>query len=186
MSADLQSACERFDKALSSLLDMNAVLREDLEVLLAAFPDQSGQVLRRNFIRASWAYVEAIAFAFKSMATLLVDEGACEVDPKDKEFLNNQRFEALENVKMTMKLAAKVFSVPERNLGGGTDWRHVKASNTVRNRLLHPKSLSDLKVSNAEWESHTSAFAWLVRAFDGLLTDVVASAANRSGAGGRA
>ncbi|MFJ2487849.1 hypothetical protein [Pseudomonas sp. NPDC087639] len=178
MSTDLQSACERFDKAMSSLLDMNAVLREDLEVLLAAFPDQSGQVLRRNFIRASWAYVEAITFAFKNMATLLVDEGACEVDPKDKEFLNSQRFEALENVKATMRLVVKVFSVPERDLGGGTDWRHVKPSNTVRNRLLHPKSVEDLQVSNAEWESHKSAFVWLVHAFDGLLTDIVANAAN--------
>ncbi|PMW94847.1 hypothetical protein C1X59_27590 [Pseudomonas sp. FW215-R2] len=183
MSADLQSACERFDKALSSLLDMNAVLREDLEVLLAAFPDQSGQVLRRSFVRASWAYVEAITFAFKNMATLLVDEGACEMDPKDKEFLNSQRFEAVENVKATMKLAAKAFSVPERNLGGGADWRHVKPSNSVRNRLLHPKSVEDLQVSNAEWESHKSAFDWFVRAFDGLLTDIVANANSRDTGG---
>jgi hypothetical protein len=65
MSTDLQSACEHFDKAFSSLLEMNDVLREDLEVLFAAFPDQSGQVLRRNFIRASWAYVEAVTFAFQ-------------------------------------------------------------------------------------------------------------------------
>ena len=90
MTIDLQTACEDFDKSLENLLCMNTTLREDLEALLDVFrDDHSNQVLRRNFIRASWAYVEAITHALKHMTSIIVDAGACEVERKQAEFLRS-------------------------------------------------------------------------------------------------
>lgn len=172
MTTDLQTACESFDKALVSLLDMNAVLREDLNALLDVFPDQSNHVLRRSFVRASWAYIEAITHALKHMMSILVDAGACDLEPEEVTFLERSRTETLTNIKETIKLVAKVFSVPERHLGGGADWRHVKPTLKVRDRLVHPKSVESLEVADSEWETHKQGFGWLVHAFDGLLTDI--------------
>lgn len=172
MTSGLQNACERFDKALISLLDMSGVLREDLNALLDAYPDQSNPVLRRSFVRASWAYVEAITHALKLMVSILVDAGACELESKEAAFLEQPRTETLTNIKQTIQLVAKVFKVSDRDLGGGTGWHHVKPSIKVRDRLVHPKSVESLQVADSEWETHADAFAWMVRAFDDLLTDI--------------
>jgi hypothetical protein len=173
MATDLQLACERFDKALLSLLDMNTALREDLDSLLDAYEDDnSNQVLRRSFVRASWAYVEAITHAFKSMTSIVVNAKGCVLEPKEVAFLEQSRMDTLTNIKGIITLVAKVFNVPKRDSGGGTDWRHVEPSIKVRNRLVHPKSVADLQVTDAEWEVHRNGFVWLVHAFDGLLSDI--------------
>ncbi|WP_192939373.1 hypothetical protein [Stutzerimonas stutzeri] len=175
-----QGLCERFDKALISLLDMNGILRDDLNALLDAFPDQRSQVLRRNFVRASWAYVEAITHAFKLMVSMLVSEGACKLEPKEAAFLERPRTATLTNIEQTIKLVAKVFSVPECNIGNGADWRHVGPSMKIRNRLVHPKSMESLHVTDSEWDTHRDGFVWLVEAFDGLLTDISGNGEQRN------
>lgn len=172
MIMDSQDPCERFDEALISLLGMNRILRDDLNALLDAFPDQRSQVLRRDFVRASWAYVEAITYALKFMVRVLVDVGACRLEPKEAVFLEQPRTETLKNIKQTIKLVSKVFSVSECDLGGGTDWNHVGPSMKIRDRLVHPKSVASLQVADSEWDAHKDGFVWLVKAFDGLLTDI--------------
>jgi hypothetical protein len=173
MTIDLHAACDDFEKALKNLLSMNTILREDLDVLLDVFrDDHSNQVLRRNFIRGSWAYVEAITHALKRMTSILVDTSACELEPMQAEFLKLKRVETLENIKKTIKLVAEVFKVPERDLGGGTGWCHVRPTLKVRDRLVHPKSVEELQVEDSEWEAHKEGFEWLLHAFDGLLTDI--------------
>lgn len=172
MIMDSQDPCERFDEALISLLGMNGILRGDLNALLDAFPDQSSQVLRRDFVRASWAYVEAITYALKFMVSVLVDVGACRLEPKEAAFLEQPKTETLTNIKQTIKLVSKVFSVSECDLGGGAGWRYVGPSVEIRNRLVHPKSMESLQVTDSEWDTHRDAFVWLVGAFDGLLTDI--------------
>ncbi|WP_052321233.1 hypothetical protein [Pseudomonas fluorescens] len=173
MTTDLHTACDDFDKALENLLSMNSILREDLDALLDVFKDDhSNQVLRRNLVRASWAYVEAITYALKHMTSIIVDAGAYELETKQAEFLEDERTDTLKNVKETIKLVAKVFKVPERDLGGGTDWCNVKPTLKIRDRLVHPKSAEELRIEDSEWEAHKNCFVWLVRAFDGLLSDI--------------
>lgn len=173
MTTVRQGPSECFDDALDNLLGMSDVLRNDMESLLDAFrDDQESQVLRRTCVRASWAYVEAITHASKNMIEILADASACELESKDREFLEQQKPETLKNIKLTIRLVTKVFDVPERDLGGGSDWCHVTAALKLRNRLVHPKSAARLKVDDSEWECHRLGFVWLVRTFDGLLRDI--------------
>lgn len=173
MTINLHTACEDFDKALENLLAMNATLRDDLNTLLDVFrDDHANQVLRRNFVRASWAYVEAITHALKHMTSILVDTGAYDLDPEKAAFLKLERVQTLNNIKETIKLVSKVFDVPKRDLGGGSGWCLVKPALKVRDRLVHPKSARELRVEDAEWKALKGGFKWLVRAFDGLLADI--------------
>lgn len=173
MTTDLRTARDDFDKAIGNLLDMNTILREDMNALLCAFrDDQTKQALRRCFIRASWAYVEAITHALKHMTSILVDAGAYELDPEKAAFLKLERVQTLNNIKETIRLVSEVFDVPERDLGGGSGWCLVKPALKVRDRLVHPKSAGELRVEDAEWKALKGGFDWLVHAFDGLLTDI--------------
>ncbi|WP_191832679.1 hypothetical protein [Pseudomonas fluorescens] len=173
MTVDSQDSCECFDTALVSLLGMNDILREDLSALLDAYKDdQSNQVLRRSFVRASWAYVEAITRALKFMTSILIDAGGCDVEPQEIKFLKQRKTETLTNIKETIRLVAKAFKVSERNVGGGTGWCHVVSNIKVRDRLVHPKSVESLQVVDSEWEAHKRSFVWLVETFDSLLTDI--------------
>lgn len=172
---DLQEACEGFDKALVSLLGMNDILREDLNALLDAFPDQSSQVLRRSFVRASWAYVEAITHALKLMTSIVMDAAICKLESDEIAFLRGQRVGVLSSIKQTIHVVTKVFGLPERNLGGGSDWLRVKPSIKVRDRLVHPKTVESLQVGDLDWQTHTQGFVWLVQIFDKLLVDISAS-----------
>ncbi|MFJ3450697.1 hypothetical protein ACIPM0_21125 [Pseudomonas sichuanensis] len=172
---DLQDACESLDKALTSLRDMNKILRQDLNALLNAFSDESNQVLRRNFIRASWAYVEANTHALKLMTSIIVDAASCRLESDEIAFLKDRRTETLCNIKRTIRVVTKVFGLSERNLGGGSDWHRVKSSSKVRDRLVHPKTVENLQVGNHDWETHKLGYAWLVSIFDKLLLDIIAS-----------
>ncbi|ENY78056.1 hypothetical protein C206_08734 [Pseudomonas putida TRO1] len=146
----LLDACEHFDKALVSLLGMNDILREDLNALLDAFPDQSSQVLRRSFVQASWAYVEAITHALKLMASIMVDAATCRLEADEIAFLRAQRAGTLCNIKQTIHVVTKVFGLRERNLGGGSDWRLVKPSIKIRDRLVHPRAVESLQVGDTD------------------------------------
>jgi hypothetical protein len=173
MFTDLETARSRFDAGLTSLLGMSEVLRSDLDALLEAHLDD--QVLRRNAVRASWAYIEAIPYAMKGMLLTLVEAGAYPVaTDEDRAFLTASRWETRCNIKSTLRLASKVFAVAERDLGGGSGWSQVKPMIDLRDRLVHPKTVIDLEVTDSEWAKHVECFKWLLNTFDGLLLDIQA------------
>lgn len=173
MGKDIKIAYRRFDEALVDLLEMSAIMRDDLNALLDADQDaNSSQPLRRNVVRASWAYIEAVPSAMKAMLLALVEAGAYSATDKEHDFLIASRCETRSNLRDTLRLSAKVFAVPQRDLGAGGGWPHVRPMIALRNRLVHPKSAAALHVTDNEWCIHIEGFNWLINSFDGILMDI--------------
>src|SRR6185503_6596933 len=75
----------------------------------------------------------------------------------------------MENIEFAFKVAARGidswFELPTHD----AEWMLLKKAARVRNRLMHPKSSSDLAVSIDELHIVGTAFEWLVVQFGELI-----------------
>ena len=69
------------------------------------------------------------------------------------------------SISATVRLSARIASRIDANFQpdfSGTQWQNFRSFVDLRNRLTHPKSLSDLEVADHEIDLAISAFFWLL------------------------
>jgi len=146
--------------------------------LLAAyhlFNDADTPFIRRTFVRTAFAVIEGVISFLKAYALsklpsedvtpaeaamlreesfTLDDRGRAQVQPKFVPLDTNIRF---------------AFSMFGRAVGrkieldtSGPEWRQFRAAITVRNRLVHPRGIRDLEVSDEELECARAAANWIL------------------------
>jgi hypothetical protein len=77
----------------------------------------------------------------------LTDKGDVETRPAKISFEANLRF--------AFKLLAKACSVDSELDVSGSGWQSLKKATKIRDRITHPKILSDLNISEAEFDEVT-------------------------------
>lgn len=132
------------------------------------------QTQRRLIVRSAFAGIEAIVFRFKQLA--LESQNASTLTPAERAICAEESYELgsrgqvetrsarlrlLPNLRFAFQIAAKVEQVPFVLDVSGQGWQALRAGLVVRHRLMHPKRIADLRVSDEEAEFSIQAFLWV-------------------------
>jgi hypothetical protein len=89
------------------------------------------------------------------------------LDHEEARVLTAERdFGNIERIKLTIRATYKLFELPNRPDFGQHGWKQAQLLLKERSRLMHPKNLRDLEVSDAEWEIIYEGATWV---FSSLL-----------------
>jgi hypothetical protein len=122
------------------------------------------QQLRRAYFRTAFTYIEAIVFQLKRLSVSEVDSSvrftAAEVALLNEETysLRNNGSPRTQSAHLplldNMRFTANMFSKAHRSTFDRTyddqGWRDLREAQTIRNRITHPKSPTELEVSGSE------------------------------------
>ncbi|MCF4998023.1 hypothetical protein GIW70_12945 [Pseudomonas syringae] len=188
MSHELKVYSHVLGKTVDELLDMNGVLCDDAQYLLELLNrDYKNQAIRRSFVRACWAYIEATVHGVKETTLCASTLGSVDLPTKDHIFLYGGTFlvsldgstvfkllrcDTEKTIKHTLRIAAECFDVgwsPDFTHKG---WRMLRMSLQLRHRLVHPQSVAKLDVSDQEADEHQEAFIWFSKLYTNLINDI--------------
>jgi|GEM_PF-1162300 len=188
MSLEVQAYAHALGKRLDELLGVNELLRDDLNALLEIYSDDwRNPVFRRAFVRACWAYIEAVVYGVKDTTLWAANLGAADLPAKDFKFLSGVTFvvstdgkveaklircDTEKNIRHTLRIAADCFDRVTGPDFSHKGWRMLKVSLQLRHRLVHPKCVAQLRVSDQEIEDLRESFVWFAELFTKLISDV--------------
>jgi hypothetical protein len=157
------------------LLPMFRLLVEmslDVEAARAAMVSNDTQFAHRQFVRATFAKLEGFTSTLKEFClrlptnysaaeTALLREEAFSLDDKGEPRVAANHLKLAANIQFAFRMYARFsglrFSLPTSE----SEWSDLKLAMAVRNRLMHPRKLEDLMVSEADVEAASRASAWI-------------------------
>ena len=133
---------------------------------------------RRSLIRAVFAFVEGFTYRFKLLALEFASHQKNSLSVAELSALSGQTFTVDDNgsiharrlqispsanLQLATRLAARCFcvNIPEP-AESKVGWNRFNKAVKLRNRITHPKTASDLVVSDAELKLTTHAFMWSI------------------------
>ncbi|MGA9767933.1 MAG: hypothetical protein WBV94_02765 [Blastocatellia bacterium] len=150
--------------------------------------ENPSQFNRRQAVRTSFAYIEAGIYSLKQITLVVHDTFGATFTDAELALLAEQSFELNEAGKAKtqvkfLKLASNLrfaFSCYARafdcnytlNVTDG-DWNCFLNLINIRNRLTHPKILSDIDVSDDDLKNITKAFNWYQKSLTGLIDETI-------------
>ncbi|HSH88214.1 MAG TPA: hypothetical protein VK958_13300 [Methylophilus sp.] len=152
---------ERMDAAFDNYFALSNELRGDLIALLDSESDT--QHWRRNYVRVSASLIEGYAHCFREMCAVSFECVSPELSTKEKQALLSEKgISANERIKRTLKVAYKLFELQPAPNFGGPEWQKAQRVLEKRHLLMHPKTPTDLFVSDALWSELREDVTWLV------------------------
>lgn len=159
------------ENRLDEFSEMLTVLKSDVDSLQqSAKADQSA---RRSFVRAVFAMIEGLTYSLKQGALekeetqpvfttaelALLKEEFYDLNDNGEAAIRRSKLRTKPNTLFALQSFAKghgAIFVPNRDEG----WSALIAAIKVRDRLMHPKKIIDLTVSDAEMETVKEASLW--------------------------
>lgn len=133
---------------------------------------------RRLIVKSVFSFIEGVVFELKHMAVIAVAEKPGRLLPEEIAMAKDEDYELDEsgkiktvkaklrfksNFRFAFKLFAKSNALDQKfipDLGGG-DWANLIDALKVRDRITHPKSISDLKITDKEIQNALRAYDWV-------------------------
>ncbi len=165
---------EQFQIAQEAARQMFETLSEDCKEHLDAIQETGGQVQRRAYVRAVFAFIEGLMYCQK-MSTLnlglllgqvtlhelvALEDINLEIDSKGEIKTRNTFPKFLNNLKFVFKVYSKSIGSDFQLALGGVGWESLQKAVKIRDRLMHPKNPVELIVTDKEVEITQDAFAW--------------------------
>jgi len=139
--------------------------------------DPQNPYLRRSFVRTFFAYLEGSNHQMKHLTLLLHRELQVDFNDEERALLREETYTldhqgkatttqkfpgAIPNLRFTLESFARLseLSFPPDFYDDGNGFEEVKAAIGIRNRLMHPKNLEDLIVTDEEWQTVLNARLW--------------------------
>ena len=165
---------KEFAANLKEMQDMIQVLGQDCKEHYTATRNGDNQSQRRAYVRSVFAFIEGVGYRMKETArhfganagTLSIEEL---VALSELSFKINEKGEVvsetiypkfLNNFRFVFRTLSKSFGSTFTLDCGRSGWENLKVSIKVRDRLMHPKNVNDLEVTDAELEESKKAFDW--------------------------
>ncbi len=159
-----------FESALLNFLSISKILDKDLDELLKN--DDGSPSCRRNLIRASIALVEGYCHCFRGFCQVASEAGIVLSNKRLKAIHNERSCSASERIKFTIQSAYEVFGLKNPPDFGGKEWCFAENAIKKRSKLMHPKIVQDLEISNSNWQEYFFGIAWLIQISSSLLEGV--------------
>jgi hypothetical protein len=161
----------QLDAAFDKYFVMSRLLQQDLEELLAH--DEDTQSSRRNFIRAAASLVEGYTACFREMCQVGLETGPGSLSRNEEAVLKNERlYGSAERTKLTIRATFKMFQLPSVPDFGTKEWLQALRFLDKRDRLMHPKSVDDLDVSDSSWSDIYGGSVWLLQQLFGFMSQL--------------
>jgi hypothetical protein len=141
------------------------------------------QTSRRDLVRTLFAAIEGLVWVYREnvravandidplspIMELAFAEKTYSVDEKGH-VQEQQRFiSMLAMIRLASRVAEKI--CPELKIDFGVSgWTDLQLAIKVRNRITHPKSLSDLNITKGDIEISESALLWLLKLMESVMT----------------
>ena len=152
---------QRMNAAFNNYFSLSRILQEDMTALLDGESDT--QQWRRNFIRASASLIEGCAHCLRDICVISFECEAPEIGKKEAEVLLSERnFDANERIKLTLRVAYKLFQLEPAPNFGGNEWPRAQRVLRKRHLLMHPKTPADLEIPEELWSEIRCDIAWLM------------------------
>lgn len=152
---------ERMDAAFDNYFALSDILRKDLTALLDS--ESNSQHWRRNYIRVSASLIEGYAHCLREMCAVSFECLAPEICKEEQEVLRSERsFNANERIKLTLRVAYKLFELQPTPNFGGSEWPRAQRVLEKRHLLMHPKNPTDLQVLDSLWDELRGDVTWLI------------------------
>ena len=149
------------DAAFDNYFQLSRILQADMNALLDG--ENETQHWRRNFVRASASLIEGYAHCLREMCAVSFDCVAPEIGRNEAEVLQAERgFDANERMKLTLRVAYKLFQLQPAPNFGGNEWPRAQQVLRKRHLLMHPKIPADLEITNELWSELRDDVAWLM------------------------
>lgn len=167
-------------------------LRQELDAILKdRVALQLSQPERRMFIRATFASTEASIYVLKQTALIQRHNPMCPtISEAERTFAQEQEYKLTDtgeveirqakisleaNMRFAFKLLGKALSIPSALDVSGSGWQSFKRAIKIRDRITHPKSVSDLTVSDEEVNDLAIAFGWLQASYTKAANEINAA-----------
>ena len=152
---------QKMDAAFDNYFALSNVLQADMNALLDG--ENATQHWRRNFIRATASLIEGYAHCLREMCAVSFECVATEISKKESEVLQSEwNFDANERIKLTLRVAYKLFQLEPAPNFGGNEWPRAQGVLGKRHLLMHPKTPADLEVSDDLWGEMRDDVTWLM------------------------
>lgn len=149
------------DAAFDNYFALSDTLREDLSALLDTESDS--QQWRRNYIRVAASLIEGYAHCLRDVCAVSFECVAPSISTKEAEVIQSERhFDANERLKLTLRAAYKLFELTPAPNFGGQEWSRAQRVLAKRHLLMHPKTPTDLEITDALWSELHNDVTWLV------------------------
>jgi hypothetical protein len=88
---------------------------------------------------------------------------ATSISAKEVDVIQAERsFDANERLKLTLRVAYKLFELSPAPNFGGPEWLRAQRVLAKRHLLMHPKTPGDLEISDALWSELYDDVTWLI------------------------
>lgn len=172
----MTSKSEREEKAFWR--DMGALrmaLLVDLDRTQHRARIKGSQLSRRNYVRSAFAAIEGLTWTLKLAAVRVEQRGRVAFTPGELALLTEMSYELDEkgnvsqrparlslksNIRFAMSAFAKANGVTFDLRVGGDKWEAFTQAIKIRDRLVHPKSIRDIRVSDEEFTVMEKAIEW--------------------------
>lgn len=164
------------ENAIGTLLQ---TLGEDVSAQYQLLLSDDSQMLRRSFIRSFFAYVEGLTHVVKQYAMreakrhpgdftiaelAMLQEENYSLNNKGAVSTQRKFLPTGENFLFAMNTHLKRISGVELGIDlGGVEWQSFLKALQVRHRIVHPKSVSELTISDSEKEAIMKVSLWFNR-----------------------
>lgn len=181
------------------LSEIHSAVRDEVDRLARATRNARGMttypdpvcldpIERRLLVRSIFAAIEADVFALKQWAVrsdgrgrlsageiAMAREESYEVTDSGRVKQRTARVRCLSSLRLAFDMWAKVHDIDNDLDLAGQGWADVQAALRVRDRLMHPKALSDLDVTDSEIRTALSGFGWFDTQLNLALDDAMCS-----------
>ncbi len=171
--------------------DFTGVLVGDVNKCHLILAAEDTQPNRRSLIRAIFAAIEGLTWQLKTNLSqtfrlslthheyAAMQEESYAVSQVGK-VETVQRFIPLQtSLRLTIEIIRRLRPTYSVDFGS-RGWSNLQSAIKTRNRLVHPKVLEDLEVSNSDLEKAMSAFYWMLARNIEVLRESVASLKDRA------
>lgn len=191
-SVDVKKLFEDFTKSLTAINEMTVILGVDCQEHYEAIQKGGSQSHRRAYVRAVFAFIEGVLHSTKESAAhvgfilgtlnlrelIVLDGTSLDVDENGEVSTRPLYPKFLNNLKFTFKVFAKsigsTFALDLKHPG----YQSLHTAVKIRDRLMHPKVVAELIVTDAEVAQAKKAMDWFMfnQALSGLYAQKAVSA----------
>ena len=161
----------------------SSILTDDVTTAEQELQQQDTQTRRRSYIRAVFAFFEGDIFQRKRLVLIRRDHMQEEFEEAQVALLREEQYELTQkgeirvqpkflkltdNLLFSFKALAQALGVDFEPDLGGRGWDSFRKAVKVRNRLMHPKQLEELEVSDQDLQCVRTALTWYRESVSGL------------------